>query len=154
MSQLNAELCEWAERVSRKLPSLSSSQAWVLAIFSFGMVLTQSCGISSVSVFLGMLLEKKENTVRQQLREFTYEPDSNRGSKRREVEVESCFGDLLRWVISWWADEERRMALVMDATTFKAIFSVLTISVVYLGCAIPVAWCILPALKKGAWEDH
>ena len=140
MSQLNAELCEWAERVSRKLPSLSSSQAWVLAIFSFGMVLTQSCGISTVSVFLGYVAGEKENTVRQQLREFTYGQQAKRGPKRREVEVESCFGDLLRWVISWWADEERRIALVMDATTFKDIFSVLTISIAYRGCAIPVAW--------------
>jgi len=154
MSQLNGELCEWAERVSSKLPSLTRSQAWVLAMFSFGMVLTHSCGISTVAVFLGMLLEKKDNTVRQQLREFTYDAQDKRGSKRTAVEVEGCFGDLVRWVISWWADEEKRLALAMDATTFKAIFTVLTISVVYRGCAIPVAWCILPALKKEAWKDH
>ena len=30
----------------------------------------------------------------------------------------------------------------------------LTVSVVYRGCAIPVAWVILPATAKGAWKAH
>ena len=30
----------------------------------------------------------------------------------------------------------------------------LCISVVYRGCAIPVAWKVVAALEKGAWEPH
>src|SRR5258708_4680666 len=154
MPRLNAELCEWAAMVSRKLPSLSASQAWVLALYSFGMVMVHSCGLTSVAVFLGTLLGKKENTLRQQLREFTYEGTAKRGAKRQEVVVEACFTGLLSWVISWWDDTEKRLALALDATTFKDVFTVLVISVVSRGCAIPVAWRVLPTQKKEAWKGH
>ena len=42
----------------------------------------------------------------------------------------------------------------MDATTLTDRFTVLCISVLYRGCAIPVAWKILRAGEKGAWEPH
>ncbi len=154
MPRLNAELCEWAAIVSRKLPSLSASQAWVLALYSFGMVMVHSCGLTSVAVFLATLLGKQENTLRQQLREFRYEGTAKRGAKRQEVVVEACFTGLLSWVISWWDDTDKRLALALDATTFKDVFTVLVISVVYRGCAIPVAWRVLPTQKKEAWKGH
>jgi hypothetical protein len=56
-------------------------------------------------------------------------------------------------VLSWW-DGEHRLALAIDATHFKDIFTVLTVSVVYRGCAIPVAWRVLDATTKGAWQPH
>ena len=154
MPQLEEGLCEWTEVVSRKMPSLSNSEARVLALYSFGMVLAQSCGLTSVVVFLGLLLGREDNSVRQQLREFTYEGKDKRGNKRQTVAVENCFGGLLGWVLSWWSEGEQRMALAMDATTFKQIFTVLVVSVVYRGCAIPVAWRVLPATKKGQWRPH
>src|SRR5947209_17607091 len=125
MPHLQEELCEWTEMVSRKLPHLSQTKAVVLALYSFGMVLTQSSGLSTIAVFLGYLLNKKENTVRQQLREFNYEGPDKRGRQRRSVVVEQHFGDLLGWVLSWWSDGEQRLALVLDATTFKQVFTVL-----------------------------
>src|SRR5258708_25783176 len=154
MPRLNAELCEWAAIVSRKLPSLSASQAWVSALYSFGMVMVHSCGLTSVAVFLATLLGKQENTLRQQLREFTYEGTAKGGAKRQEVVVEACFTGLLSWVISWWDDTDKRLALALDATTFKDVFTVLVISVVSRGCAIPVAWRVLPTQKKEAWKGH
>lgn len=118
------------------------------------MVLVQSCGLTSIAVFLGLLLGRQENSVRQQLREFTYDGADKRGAKRQTVEVETCFGALLGWVLSWWAEGEHRLALALDATTFKQLFTVLVVSVVYRGCAIPVAWCVLPATQKGQWRPH
>src|SRR5258708_27285788 len=115
----------------RKLPSLSAAEARVLALYSFGMVLVQSCGLTSIAVFLGLLLDRHENSVRQQLREFTYEGADKRGANRQSVAVETCFGALLSWVLSWWAAGEQRLALALDATTFKQIFTVLVVSVVY-----------------------
>ena len=50
MSRLQDELCEWTDTVSRKLPPLSKAEAGVLALYSFGMVLVQSCGITSIAV--------------------------------------------------------------------------------------------------------
>src|SRR2546430_5459263 len=42
--------------------------------------------------------------------------------------------------------------LFRSATTLGTRFTVLAISVVYRGCAIPVAWTILPATAKHAWR--
>jgi len=88
--------------------------------------------------------------VRQQLREFYYETPAKRGADRQEVVVETCFAPLLAWVLSWW--EGHQLALAMDATTLGQRFVVLALSVLYRGCAIPVAWTILPAGQKHAWR--
>ncbi|TMC91054.1 MAG: endonuclease, partial [Chloroflexi bacterium] len=50
--------------------------------------------------------------------------------------------------------DQPRLALALDATTLKKRFTVLVISVVYRGCAIPVAWKVVGAEQKGAWEPH
>ena len=42
--------------------------------------------------------------------------------------------------------------LALDATTLGTRFTVLALSVVYRGCAIPVAWTLLPATAKHAWR--
>ena len=46
---------------------------------------------------------------------------------------------LLKWVLDQWASEERQLVLAMDAMWLKQLFVVLSISIVYRGCAIPVA---------------
>lgn len=154
MSHHHQELSEWIEIVSRKLPHLHAAEGKVLALYSFGAVLSQACGISKISALLSMLLRQDPNTLRQRLRELTYDGDDKRGKKRRSLQVEHSFGDLLKWVLSWWASSEQRLALVLDATSFRNIFTVLTISVVYRGCAIPVAWKVLKSEQKGTWQAH
>ena len=42
--------------------------------------------------------------------------------------------------------------MALDASTLSDRFTVLCISVLYRGCAIPVAWAIVPAWGKGAWK--
>ena len=147
-------LSQWIATVSTQMPTLSRSQARVLAYWSYGMVVAQSCGVTTVAAFLGLLLHTSPLTLRQQLREWCYAADDKKGTKRREVEVASCFAPLLRWVLAWWPAQERRLVLAMDATTLGQRFSVLAVSVVYRGCAIPVAWVVVPATQKGAWRPH
>ena len=154
MAHHHQELSEWIEIVSRKLPHLYAAEAKVLALYSFGAVLSQSSGISKISMLLSLLFGQSPNTVRQRLRELTYAGVDKRGEKRRSLQVEQSFGDLLRWVLSWWASHEQRLALVLDATSFRNIFTVLTMSVVYRGCAIPVAWKVLKSEQKGEWQAH
>jgi hypothetical protein len=43
--------------------------------------------------------------------------------------------------------------LAFDAISLKKQFVVLSISVVYRSCAIPVAWAILPEGKPGSWKE-
>ena len=100
-----------------KMPHLSKPQAVVLAMWSFGIVMTGSCGLTTVSVFLAALLGKKENTVRQQLREWYRSQPDKKGHKRAELNVKSCFAPLMQWVLSGWSPQEKSMVLAIDAST-------------------------------------
>jgi hypothetical protein len=143
---------QWTEVITTYMPHLSQPQAAVLALWSLGMVLARSCALTAVSLVLAAGLERKPNTVRQQLREFCYEAKAKRGGPRQELAVETCFAPLLAWVLKWW--EGNHKALALDATTLGQRFVVLVISVLYRGCAIPVAWAVLPALEKHAWRGE
>jgi len=141
---------EWTTIIRTHLPHLTKPQATVLALWSLGMVLARSCALTAVSVFLATWLHRKEDAVRQQLREFCYEATAKRGPARQELVVETCFVPLLAWVVEQW--EGTQLALALDATTLGTRFTVLALSVVYRGCAIPVAWTVLAATAKHAWR--
>jgi len=145
---------QWTETVSSHLPHLSRPQAGVLALWSLGMVLSRSCGLSQVSVLLGLLLGQPEETLRQRLREWYYPARDKAGKQRRTLEVESCFAPLLRWVLAWWPEEQQELALALDATTLGQRFTVLCVSVLVRGCAIPVAWKVLVYNQKGSWQPY
>jgi hypothetical protein len=147
-------LSQWHATVSTHLPHLSHAHAYVLALWSYGMVLARSCGITSVATVLAPLLACKETALRQRLREWCYDAADKRGAKRQDLEVTPCFAPLLRWVLAWWPPAEQRLVLAMDATTLGQRFTVLAVSVVYRGCAIPVAWTVVAATRKGAWRPH
>src|SRR5216683_2509634 len=141
---------EWTYTIHAHLPHLTKPQATVLALWSLGMVLARSCALTAVSAFLATWLGRKEQTVRQQLREFCYEATAKRGTARCALAVEPCFVPLLAWVVDQW--EGTQLALALDATTLGTRFTVLALSVVYRGCAIPVAWTVLAATAKHAWR--
>jgi hypothetical protein len=145
---------QWTVTVSRQLPHLSRPQASVLALWSLGMVLAHSCGLSQVSVLLALLLGQPEETLRQRLREWYYPAKDKAGKHRRTLEVETCFAPLLRWVLAWWPDESQELALAVDATTLGQRFTVLCVSVLVRGCAIPVAWKGLAYNQKGSWQPY
>jgi Transposase DDE domain len=143
-------ITEWTLVIHTHLPHLSKPQATVLALWSLGMVLARSCALTAVSAFLATWLGRKEPAVRQQLREFCYEATAKRGTTRCALAVEPCFTPLLAWVVAQW--EGTQLALALDATTLGDRFTVLALSVVYRGCAIPVAWTVLVATAKHAWR--
>lgn len=116
------------------------------------MVLARSCGITLVCATLALQLGYSEASLVQRLREWCYGAKDKRGSKRQELEVSTCFAPLLRRLLSWWPAEEPRLVLALDASTLKKRFTVLCISVVYRGCAIPVAWKIVGAEEQGSWQ--
>ena len=147
-------LSQWIETVSRMLPKLSRPQAKVLAYWSYGMVLAKSCGITLVCAALALQTGSTEQSLLQRLREWCYGAKDKKGEKRREVEVSTCFGPLLQWILAWWPADQPRLALALDATTLSKRFTVLCISVVYRGGAIPVAWKVVGAEEKGSWQPH
>jgi Transposase DDE domain len=147
-------LSQWMETVSTMVPKLSRPQAKVLAYWSYGMVLAKSCGISLVCATLAIQLQCAERSLIKRLGEWCYDAKDKKGKKRRELDVSTCFGPLLQWILAWWPADQPRLALALDATTLKKRFTVLVISVVYRGCAIPVAWKVVGAEQKGSWKPH
>jgi hypothetical protein len=131
---------QWTEVVTTHRPHLSKPQAAVLALGSLGMGLARSGALRAVRVVLAKGLERKPNTVRQQLREFCDEAQAKRGGLRQEVQVEGCFAPVVAWELSWW--EGNQLALAVDATTVGQRVVVLVVRVVSRGCAIPVAWTV------------
>ncbi len=147
-------LSSWKQEVSTAFPHLSKAQVLGLVFWSVGIVLTGSCGISQISALLAQILNQKEGTVFQRLREWYLEAKQKRGDHRRELDVTSCFGPLLSWIIRLWAGSEKRIALALDATTLGERWTVLAICVVIRGCGIPVAWKVIGAHAKGSWRPY
>ena len=122
-------IAHWQEEIAAHLPSVSQTQARLLAWWSYGIVLANTCGVSSVSYLLAEIFGCKENSMRQRLREWYEERTHKRGAQRREVEVSTCFAPLLRWILHHWNASDKRLALALDATTLGERFTVLVLAV-------------------------
>src|SRR5690349_6508903 len=66
-------LDRWTDQVRTAFPDLSRPQATVLALYSFGMILAQRCGLSGVVTALVPVLGAGFHTLRSRLQEF-YQP--------------------------------------------------------------------------------
>jgi hypothetical protein len=100
----------WKQEVSSAFVQLSKAQVYGLVLWSAGIALSGSSGISQISALLAQVLGQKEASVTQRLRKWYPYPHHKRGDHRRELEVTSCFGPLLRWIVARWLGEERRLA--------------------------------------------
>jgi Transposase DDE domain len=143
-------LRQWSDELADAFPQLSQPQVFGLATWSFGMILARCCALTTVALFLAQCLGHHYHAVRQRLREFYQEAAAKKGNHRRDLDVTTCFASLLRWILRDW--NSRELAVAVDASSLGALFVVLCVSVVYRGCAIPVAWAILPANTKGSWK--
>jgi DDE family transposase len=151
MSRSNP-LYGWTSLVTTHFPHLSKPQAAVLALWSFGMVLARSCALSAVATALSPLVGQAWNTVRERLRDWYKSAAHKSGRDRRELDVTTCFAPLLAWILKGWPC--RQLALALDATSLFDRLTVLSLSVVYRGTAIPVAWKVLRANKRHAWKPE
>jgi hypothetical protein len=106
MSSSVKSLSDWQKRVTTLVPSLSPSQARVLGLISYGMILFDGCGLTRLSNGLSKIEQVPAGRLRQRLREFYYEAQAKRGKKRREVNVRVCFGDLLAGILRDWHGEK------------------------------------------------
>lgn len=136
--------------IGEHLPELRRSQRQGLALWVLGTVLAQSsCQSAVVSALVG--LGGHSDALRQRLREWLYDGDDRAAPCQVQLDVAACMAPLLRWVLSWWQGLE--LALAIDATLHGDKLAALVISVLYRGCAIPVAWHILPANQPGQWME-
>jgi hypothetical protein len=107
---------------------LSKSQATVLALGSLGLILARSCALRAVRVWLAARLQRQDNTVRQQWREWCDEAQAKRGAQRQALVVDDGFMPLLRWVLGHW--QGTPLALALEATTEGLRCTVLAVRVV------------------------
>jgi hypothetical protein len=133
------------------LPHLRGAQGRGLALWVVGLLVAQNgCQQALLTALapLGYAL----HATRARLREFLYAGQDRAAPCATSLEVETCFAPLLGWVLAWWGSET--LPLAIDATSLRGRLVVLSISVLYRGCAIPVAWMVLPHKGKGLWLPH
>jgi hypothetical protein len=58
-------IAPWQTEISRHLPHVSRPQVAVLGLWSYGIVLTKSCGITPVVAFLAGVLGWSKGNLRQ-----------------------------------------------------------------------------------------
>src|SRR5215210_4789404 len=97
---------QWTEEVTTHRPHVSKPQAAVLALWSVGRVFARSCALSAGSLCLATGLERKPNTVRQQVREWCDEAKATRGTPRQEVAVDTGFAPLWAGGLSGWEGKQ------------------------------------------------
>lgn len=143
---------QWTDQVRTAFPNLSRPQATVLALYSFGMILAQRCGLNSVVAALVPLLHVGFHTLRSRLQEFYQPATAKSGRQRDQLDVTTCFAPLLAWILQGW--QSTGLAVAMDATSLGDCFTVLSLSVVYRGHAVPVAWKVLHANVPHSWKPE
>ena len=152
MTSSVASIAEVQKRVREMLPNLSPSQANVLGLLSYAMLFFNSCGMTRITNGLSRIEQVPAGRLRQRLREWYYDAADKRGKQRRAVDVPTCFGGLLATILRHWQGP-KQLALALDTSTLGKRFTVLNVSVLYRGCALPVAWVIIPAGQKGSWRS-
>ena len=147
--RLPRECYQMQQVIETHLPHLTQPQLTGLAWWVCGTILAGSACQNAVASALST--RGNWNSLRQYLREWLYDGGDRARPCQTELDVSLCFAPLLRWVLAWWRSD--RLALAVDPTLKGDDTTAIVISVVYRGCAIPVAWRILRANKRGAWMD-
>ena len=130
------------------LPELRPAQRAGLALWVVGAVLAHSACQNAVLSALEPL-GYAPHATRQRLREWTYDGSERAAPCATTLEVVTCFAPLLRWVLRWWQGET--LPLAIDATSLGTRWVVIAVCVLYRGCAIPVAWHVVPGPGHGPW---
>jgi Transposase DDE domain len=144
-------LYDWQQRLATFFPHLPATHRTWLALASYGITLAQSALLNTVVLRLALALGPSFNALRQRLRKL-YRPAVDAQGRDGSFAYTACFGPLLRWATAGFDD--RRLALAIDPTCLGNRFLILTISVVFCSCAVPVAWQVQRADQKGSWNDH
>jgi len=144
---------EWYQMnqvIGHYFPNLRPAQQRGLTLWVYGAIMAHSACQNTVVAALCFL--GKVDKLRQYLREWLYDGEDKAAACQTEVDVTACFGPLLSWALSWWQGQQ--IALAVDATNDKDRLTCLSVSLLYRGTAIPLAWKILPANQKEPWMGH
>jgi hypothetical protein len=146
------ELYQWDQQIAMHFPGLSKPMVMGLALWSLGMIVVGACSLSALTDWWSCRLGQKGDAVRERLRDVYREKEAKAGRRRCELEVEVCWAPWLGWVLEGW--DGSQLAVALDATSLGQRFVVLAVSVLYRGCAVPVAWKVLRAERKHPWKPE
>ena len=147
--RLPRETYQIQQTIETHLPHLSQPQLAGLVLWVCGAILAGSACQNAVASALSPW--RSWNNLRQYLREWLYDGSGRARPCKTQLDVTLCFAPLLRWVLTWW--RSGRLALAVDPTLKGDQTTAIVISVLYRGCAIPVAWSIRRATQPGSWMD-
>ena len=155
--RLPRETHQVQQTIETHLPHLSQPQLAGLvpvsstgqALWVCGAILAGSACQNAVASALSPW--RSWNNLRQYLREWLYDGSDRARPCQTQLDVTLCFAPRLRWVLTWWVSG--RLAVAIDPTLNGDQTTAIVISVLYRGCAIPVAWSIHRATQKGSWMD-
>ena len=143
---------EWYQMlavIDERFGELSEAQKRGLTLWVYGSILAKSA--CQNAVVTALLVFGKANSFRQYLREWLYDGSDRAAPCQTKLDVDRCFGGLVGWLLSLWPG--RDLALAIDPTAHGDRVVSLTVSVLYRGSAIPLAWRIVPANRKVAWME-
>jgi hypothetical protein len=129
------------------LPALRPAQRRTLALWVFGTLVAGRC--TQNAVLAALVPYGRWHTIRDRLREWLYDGAERAAPCKTTLDVTTCFAPLLRWILARWQGTD--LALAIDVTYRGGDLTVLTVSVLYRGSAIPVAWHITRCNTPGAW---
>ena len=124
-------------------PHLSEARTKGFALRVYGTITAQSGCQTAVAAKLSFTREF--SAVRQRLRERLYDGADRSTPSPNQIDVCARFRAADRLVPSLWKSGD--LALAIDPTTLSDRLSVIVVSVVYRGCAIPVDWVVM----SGKW---
>ena len=155
--RLPRETYQIQQTIETHLPHLSQPQLAGLVLWVCGAILAGSACQNAVASALSPW--RSWNNLRQCLREWLYDGSDRARPCKTQLDVTLCFAPLLRWVLTWWRSgrlapvSSTGQALAVDPTLKGDQTTAIVISVLYRGCAIPVAWSIRRATQPGSWMD-
>ena len=148
--RLPAEAYPILTSVATHLAHLRPAQQEGLAWWVYGAMLAGSgCQAAVLTALEPVVGAGHRAALRQRLREVLYAGADKAAPCGTEVDAAACFAPLLGWVLDWWHGDALPVAL--DATYLRDRLVVISVSVLYRGSAIPVAWHVTAANRKGAW---
>jgi hypothetical protein len=150
--RLPRECHPFLEAIESRFPRLRPAQQRGLTLWVYGVLLAENGSLSAVLRKLRPVFGVGTgHALRQGLREWYRAGADKAAPCRSEVDVATCFAPLLGWVLAWW--HGAALALALDATYLGDRLVVLSVSVLYRGTAIPVAWHVAAANRRGPWLE-
>ena len=141
--RLPSETYQIRQTIETHLPHLSQPQLAGLALWVCGAILVGSACQNAVASALSPW--GNWSSRRQYLREWLYDGSDRARPCKTQMDVTLCFAPLLSWVLTWWRSgrlapvSSTGQALAIDPTLKGGQTTDIVISVLYRGCAIPVA---------------